>query len=224
MGRVEAAGGARPTRLRRRRRARRRQSRRHPTERRGCRRDARRARRDHLLGRRRRRSEHLRGGAASRDGHASGTPRRRRDGAATGRSRARHAGARDLPRLPAPQRRPGRGPDSAPPRGGRPRRAQGDPWRVLGASGRGEAGDAARVRHRRSLRSHVASPPGARSAGRGARRDGMAADGTLEGVEDPSRRFTVGVQWHPEAGEDAVLFEALVEEARDYRTARRPGS
>jgi len=47
-----------------------------------------------------------------------------------------------------------------------------------------------------------------------------AADGTLEAVEDPSRRFTVGVQWHPEAGEDAALFEALVAEAREYRTAR----
>jgi putative glutamine amidotransferase len=48
-----------------------------------------------------------------------------------------------------------------------------------------------------------------------------AADGTLEAVEDPSRRFVVGVQWHPEAGEDASLFEALVEEARAYRDERR---
>jgi putative glutamine amidotransferase len=47
-----------------------------------------------------------------------------------------------------------------------------------------------------------------------------AADGTLEGVEDPSQRFVVGVQWHPEAGEDAALFEALVEQAREYRAAR----
>jgi len=47
-----------------------------------------------------------------------------------------------------------------------------------------------------------------------------ARDGTLEGVEDPSRRFAVGVQWHPEAGEDAALFEALVSEARDYRATR----
>ncbi|HEX4746802.1 MAG TPA: gamma-glutamyl-gamma-aminobutyrate hydrolase family protein [Gaiellaceae bacterium] len=48
-----------------------------------------------------------------------------------------------------------------------------------------------------------------------------AADGTLEAVEDPSQRFLVGVQWHPEAGEDAALFEALVEQARAYRAARR---
>ena len=47
-----------------------------------------------------------------------------------------------------------------------------------------------------------------------------AADGTLEAVEDPSLRFAVGVQWHPEAGEDAALFEALVEQAREYRAVR----
>ena len=47
-----------------------------------------------------------------------------------------------------------------------------------------------------------------------------AADGTLEAVEDPSLRFAVGVQWHPEESEDAALFEALVDEARQYRAAR----
>jgi gamma-glutamyl-gamma-aminobutyrate hydrolase PuuD len=48
-------------------------------------------------------------------------------------------------------------------------------------------------------------------------------DGTLEGVEDPSRRFAIGVQWHPEAGTDEGLFEGLVEEARAYRAGRKPG-
>jgi gamma-glutamyl-gamma-aminobutyrate hydrolase PuuD len=47
-----------------------------------------------------------------------------------------------------------------------------------------------------------------------------AADGTLEAVEDPSQRCVVGVQWHPEASQDAALFAALVEEARQYRAAR----
>ena len=47
-----------------------------------------------------------------------------------------------------------------------------------------------------------------------------AADGTLEGVEDPTLRFLVGVQWHPEAGEDDALFENLVVEARAYRDAK----
>ena len=58
------------------------------------------------------------------------------------------------------------------------------------------------------------------SVGEGLVESAWAADGTLEGVEDPSRRFVVGVQWHPEAGEDAALFEALVEQAREYRAAR----
>ena len=46
-------------------------------------------------------------------------------------------------------------------------------------------------------------------------------DGTVEALEDPARRFAVGVLWHPEAGEDMKLFEALVAEARAYREARR---
>ena len=48
-----------------------------------------------------------------------------------------------------------------------------------------------------------------------------AEDGTVEALEDPSRRFALGVLWHPEAGEDAALFEALVEEAARYREERR---
>jgi putative glutamine amidotransferase len=58
------------------------------------------------------------------------------------------------------------------------------------------------------------------SLGEGLVETAWAADGTLEAVEDPSLRFAVGVQWHPEAGEDAALFEALVEQAREYRAAR----
>jgi len=37
-----------------------------------------------------------------------------------------------------------------------------------------------------------------------------AEDGTVEGVEDRSVPFLVGVQWHPEAGEDVSLFRGLV--------------
>jgi gamma-glutamyl-gamma-aminobutyrate hydrolase PuuD len=47
-----------------------------------------------------------------------------------------------------------------------------------------------------------------------------AEDGTVEAIEDPSHRFALGVLWHPEAGEDLKLFEALVEQAREYRKAR----
>lgn len=44
-----------------------------------------------------------------------------------------------------------------------------------------------------------------------------AEDGTIEGIEDPGRRFALGVLWHPEQGEDFALFRALVEEAGSYR-------
>jgi len=47
-----------------------------------------------------------------------------------------------------------------------------------------------------------------------------AEDGTVEAVEDPNRRFAVGVLWHPEAGDDARLFEELVREAAQYRASR----
>jgi putative glutamine amidotransferase len=42
---------------------------------------------------------------------------------------------------------------------------------------------------------------------------GTSADGVIEAVEAPGRRFAVGVQWHPEEGEDLALFEAFVREA-----------
>jgi gamma-glutamyl-gamma-aminobutyrate hydrolase PuuD len=48
-----------------------------------------------------------------------------------------------------------------------------------------------------------------------------AADDTIEGVEDRSVPFLVGVQWHPEAGEDLSLFRGLVAAARE-RSARSP--
>ncbi|HVC86599.1 MAG TPA: gamma-glutamyl-gamma-aminobutyrate hydrolase family protein [Gaiellaceae bacterium] len=48
-----------------------------------------------------------------------------------------------------------------------------------------------------------------------------AADGTLEALEAPARRFTLGILWHPEEGDDLALFEALVAEATVYRAARR---
>jgi putative glutamine amidotransferase len=56
--------------------------------------------------------------------------------------------------------------------------------------------------------------------GEGLRPAAWADDGTLEGVEDPSKRFAVGVLWHPEEEEDAALFLALVAEARTYRAAQ----
>jgi gamma-glutamyl-gamma-aminobutyrate hydrolase PuuD len=57
--------------------------------------------------------------------------------------------------------------------------------------------------------------------GTGLREVAWADDGTVEALEDPQRRFAVGVLWHPEAGEDAALFEQLVREAAAYREERR---
>lgn len=59
--------------------------------------------------------------------------------------------------------------------------------------------------------------------GEGLVKTAWAADGTLEGLEDPTRRFAVGVLWHPEAGDDLALFEALVAEAARYRAERSSG-
>ncbi len=41
-----------------------------------------------------------------------------------------------------------------------------------------------------------------------------AEDGVVEAVEAADHRFCLGVQWHPEAGADRRLFDALVEAAR----------
>ena len=57
--------------------------------------------------------------------------------------------------------------------------------------------------------------------GSGLREAARAPDGTVEALEDPTRRFTLGVLWHPEAGEDMALFETLVREADEYRATHR---
>jgi putative glutamine amidotransferase len=75
------------------------------------------------------------------------------------------------------------------------------------------------VGSRSTVTSHHHQSPG--RVGEGLVETAWADDGTLEAVEDPSRRFALGVQWHPEAGNDDLLFEALVEEARAYRSERR---
>lgn len=44
--------------------------------------------------------------------------------------------------------------------------------------------------------------------------DAIAPDGVVEGIEDPRRRFCIGVQWHPEftlSPADAALYRAFIE-------------
>jgi putative glutamine amidotransferase len=56
--------------------------------------------------------------------------------------------------------------------------------------------------------------------GDGLEESARAEDGTLEGLEDPSRSFALGVLWHPEEDEDRALFAALVQAAAARRAAR----
>lgn len=66
-------------------------------------------------------------------------------------------------------------------------------------------------------RHHQAVRPG--MLGEGLLPSAMSADGCVEGLESPGRRFVLGVQWHPERPEiiDAsrALFAALVTAARE---------
>jgi len=61
--------------------------------------------------------------------------------------------------------------------------------------------------------------------GAGLRTTARAADGIVEGLEDPSHPFYLGVQWHPEdmVGEKsaAALFDAFIEAARARARQRR---
>jgi putative glutamine amidotransferase len=52
--------------------------------------------------------------------------------------------------------------------------------------------------------------------GRGLVPVAWATDGTVEALEDPDQPFLVGVQWHPEVGEDHSLFHSLVAAASEH--------
>jgi putative glutamine amidotransferase len=70
-----------------------------------------------------------------------------------------------------------------------------------------EAGEACPVNSR-----HHQAP---KDLGEGLIASATAPDGVIEAVEDPGRRFCLGVQWHPEnfwrTGEFRTLFEAFVQ-------------
>lgn len=46
---------------------------------------------------------------------------------------------------------------------------------------------------------------------------GWAEDETIEVLEDESKEFSLGVQWHPEMSQDKRLFIALTQKASEYR-------
>jgi putative glutamine amidotransferase len=64
-----------------------------------------------------------------------------------------------------------------------------------------------------------------RHVGEGLRVTALAPDGIIEGLEDPSHPFYIGVQWHPEdiSTEKSAqsLFGAFIEAARKYAQAKR---
>ncbi len=59
--------------------------------------------------------------------------------------------------------------------------------------------------------------------GKGLVATAYSPDGVIEAIEDPTRPFFIGVQWHPERDPDAPatrrLFEAFVEACRAHRRA-----
>ena len=73
-----------------------------------------------------------------------------------------------------------------------------------------EAGEACPVNSR-----HHQAP---KVLGEGLLSSATAPDGVIEAIEDPSRRFCLGVQWHPEnfyrTGEFRTLFEGFIQACR----------
>ncbi len=63
---------------------------------------------------------------------------------------------------------------------------------------------------------------GVETLGEGVLATGWSADGLVETLCVPGRRFTVGVQGHPEALPQRALFSAFAAAARDFRLVNGP--
>jgi putative glutamine amidotransferase len=74
-----------------------------------------------------------------------------------------------------------------------------------------------RVTGRSEMQVNSAHHQAVRDVAQGVVIDARAPDGVVEGIEDPRKRFCLGVQWHPEYAidpGDAKIFAALIEAAR----------
>jgi putative glutamine amidotransferase len=70
-----------------------------------------------------------------------------------------------------------------------------------------------RLTGQRSMQVNSAHHQAVRSAGPRALVNAIAPDGVIEGIEDPSQPFCLGVQWHPEFGidpGDRAIFNGFV--------------
>ena len=156
-------------------------------------------------------------------GHAAGAgPLRAR--ARTARARARHPAAGHLPRHAADERRP-RGharsstcpTTSATRTTGASRAPSTAPTTTSGSprarSPRARPGRSTTRRSRTTTRAIA-------QLGEGLVETGWSTlDELPEAIEDPQRRFALGVQWHPEADPTSRLIAALVEEAAGRRAS-----
>ena len=162
---------------------------------------------------------HLRRRAASRDGRHGARARRLRARAGRARDGARPAVPRHLPRDAGDERRARRHAQPAPARRPRPR---GPPAlaRLVRRTPTTTCGSR-RARSPRARRARSATGP-SRTTTRASTRigEGLTVSGwaTLdelpEALEVEGSRFTLGVQWHPEADTTSPLIAALVEQAR----------
>ena len=146
----------------------------------------------------------------------------RRACAPRGRARARHARAGRVPRKPGAERRAAAATSSSTcPRWSATRatstRPASSPTTTSTCSrARSCTRSSASTRRSRATITRATAASATASA-----RPPGPSDGTVEAIEDPARRFALGVLWHPEEGEDAALFQALVDEAKRYREERR---